>query len=89
MSEVYVTKRDGRKVPFSKEKLERWAQWAAEKVLIGESILSETIQRCPNGNKTSDFHQAMISVCVDKATSESLSMAGQLVLGDIYKAGLR
>lgn len=85
MSEVYVTKRDGRKVPFSKEKLERWAQWAAEKGADWESILSEAIQRCPNGNKTSDFHQAMISVCVDKATSESLSMAGRLVLGDIYK----
>lgn len=85
MSEIYVIKRNGSKVPFSKQKLERWAKWAAENGADWEEILSEAIQRCPNGNKTTDFHQAMIDVCVDKATTESLSMAGRLVLGEIYK----
>lgn len=82
----YVVKANGERQEFNAEKLNKWADWAAEECGISWSdIAIAASKKCYNGCKTSELHQAMISACVDKEDTAHLQMAARLLIGSIYK----
>jgi len=80
-----VKKRDGTYEPFNADKLNRWAEWAADLNVEWSSIALEAYKKCYDGCTTSELQSAMISACIDREDTAHLKMAGRLYAGDVYK----
>lgn len=82
---VDVQKRDGTFEKFQPEKLNKWAEWAANGGVSWSDIVFQAIRKCTDRCKTSDIHQALIKVCIEKNDTRHLQMAGRLLTGEMYK----
>jgi len=82
---VNIIKRDGSKVPFEPEKLNKWGEWATKADLSWSEIVLDTLDNLYDGCSTKDIHQAMINACVDKKNEKHLEFAARLLRGDLYK----
>ena len=80
-----VVKRDGSEQEFSPEKLNRWAEYATKTGGNWSEISLETYKRLPDKVKTSDIHQTMINVCLDKEQIEYSRVAARLEHARIRK----
>ena len=80
-----VVKRDGTEVPFDSDKLNKWAEWAADNNLAWSDIAIKSLKKLYDGITTQGLHEALIKTCVDYETPEHLRMASRLLRGDIYK----
>lgn len=80
-----VIKRDGSIEPFQSEKLNLWAEWAAGSGVDWSSVTIGAYKKCHDNCTTADIQQALISECIDRATSGHLKMAGRLYISDMYK----
>lgn len=80
-----VVKRNGSSVEFSAEKLNKWAEWAAESKVSWSEIVMNAIKKLTDGCSTKDIHKALIDTCLEKATFEHADVAARLLVGEIYK----
>ena len=87
-----IIKSNGSYAPFMPEKIRTWVKWSIqgqslEKQLEMEYyILQEVISRLPqNEVKTSDIHQCIIDVCLDKEEIEYSRVAAKLEVATIHK----
>lgn len=80
-----IVKRNGEKVPFDPDKLNKWAEWASEVGVDWSSVVLEACRKCHDGCSTTDLHNSMIAACVDQETTQHLKMAGRLYIGDLIK----
>lgn len=80
-----VIKRDGSIEPFQSEKLNLWAEWAAGAGVDWSSVTIGAYKKCHDNCTTADIQQALISECIDRATTGHLKMAGRLYISDMYK----
>lgn len=80
-----VVKNNGEKVPFSPEKLNKWAEFASSYNVNWSAVALEAYRKCYDGCTTLELHKAMIDACVEKEDAKHLHMAGRLLIGTIYK----
>ena len=80
-----IVKRNGEKVPFDPDKLNKWAEWASEVGVDWSSVVLEACRKCHDGCTTTDLHNSMIAACVDQETTQHLKMAGRLYIGALIK----
>lgn len=90
MSQILVTKRDGRKEPLNLEKLHKVAFWATEGITgvsASEVEIKSHIQFY-NGIKTTDIQETLIKSAADLISEETPNyqyVAGRLLTYHIYK----
>ena len=80
-----IVKRNGEKVPFDPDKLNKWAEWAADIGVDWSSVVLESCRKCYDGCTSIELHQAMIDSCIDQETTQHLRMAGRLYIGKLLK----
>lgn len=80
-----VVKRDGRKEPFSAEKLVNWAEWASVYGCDWSGIVRDAFNKLPESCSTKDLHDALIKACIDREDEPHVLMAGRLYMGAVYK----
>lgn len=80
-----IKKSDGSIVPFNAERLNRWAEWAANFGVNWSEIVLDAVRRCFDGCSTADLQNAMIDSCVDRQTAAHEKMAGRILVGTVYK----
>lgn len=85
MSVATIRKRNGSIEPFNADKLNKWAEWAADIDVDWSSVVLEACRKCYDGCTTEDLHNAMIAACVDMETTQHLKMAGRLYIGALIK----
>ena len=85
MSVATIRKRNGSIEPFNADKLNKWAEWAADIDVDWSSVVLEACRKCYDGCTTEDLHNAMIAACVDMETIQHLKMAGRLYIGALIK----
>ena len=85
MSVATIRKRNGNIEPFNADKLNKWAEWAADIDVDWSSVVLEACRKCYDGCTTEDLHNAMIAACVDMETTQHLKMAGRLYIGALIK----
>lgn len=78
MTVEFVIKRDGRKEPFSPEKLNKWAEYATKTGGNWSEVSLMTYKRLPPIVTTEEIHQTMINVCLDKQKLEYSRIAARL-----------
>lgn len=81
----YVIKSSGEREDFDAEKLNKWAEFAAQYDVDWSAIVLEAYRKSYNGCTTIELHQAMIDACVEREDHPHLRMAGRLLIGIIYK----
>ena len=80
-----VIKRNGQPAWFDADRLNKWAEWAADIGVDWTSVVLDATRKCSDGCSTADLHTALISACVDQETTAHLKMAGRLYMGKLYK----
>lgn len=80
-----VRKRNGQPEWFDPDKLNKWAEWAADIGVDWTTVVLEATKKCADGCETTDLHKALIAACVDQETTAHLKMAGRLFMGKLYK----
>lgn len=80
-----VIKNNGVVEEFSAEKLNRWAQYATKTGGNWSEIAMETYKRLPETAKSSDIHQMMINVCLDKEDINYSRIAARLEQANLRK----
>lgn len=86
-----VIKRDGSVEPFNPEKLNGWAFYAQERGVFWSEIALKTQKRLSGTPTTSDIHQTMIKVCLEKKDLAHSRMAARLLKAELrqnVKSGL-
>lgn len=81
----HVIKSNGVKQAFDAEKLNIWAEFAANFKIDWSSIALQAYRKCFDGCTTLELHKAMIDACVEQEDHRHLQMAGRLLIGSIYK----
>lgn len=81
----YVIKRNGETEKFSSDKLNKWAEYAAKVGGNWSEIAQKTFQRLQNYCKTTDIHDTMVAVCLDKKSMEYSRVASRLEYAEIRK----
>lgn len=81
----YVIKHDGSVEEFCPEKLNKWAEFATKRGGSWSEISLSTYKRLPETAKSSDIHQAMIGVCLDKEDIAYSRIAARLELASLRK----
>jgi ribonucleoside-diphosphate reductase alpha chain len=81
----YVVKNDGSTQDFCPDKLNKWAQYATKTGGSWSEIALATYKRLPETAKTSDIHQTMINVCLDKEDINFSRIAARLMVATIRK----
>lgn len=87
---MLVLKRDGTRESFKPAKIRSWAQWIIRNVRqsmdVENYILTETLNRLTGEViKTTDIHETMINVCLDKEDLEYSRIAAEAKKATIYK----
>lgn len=82
----YVIKRDGTEQEFSAEKLNKWAEYATQVGGSWSEVSMETYKRLPEKVTSSDIHQTMINVCLDKEDIVYSRVAARLEFAKIRRA---
>ena len=80
-----VIKNNGVIEDFSAEKLNKWAQYATKTGGNWSEIAMETYKRLPETAKSSDIHQMMINVCLDKEDINYSRIAARLEQANLRK----
>jgi ribonucleoside-diphosphate reductase alpha chain len=81
-----ITKRDGTVVDFDVDKINTWAEWAAEECGVSWSdVIFKAIRSVHEEVASKDLHQALIDACLSYRTEGHTKMAARLLVGDIYK----
>lgn len=80
-----VTKRDGSKEKFSPDKLNKWAEYAAEVGGNWSEIALKTFKRLNDDCTTQDIHETMIDVCIEYQSIEYSRVAARLEYAEIRK----
>ena len=80
-----VIKNNGVVEEFSAEKLNKWAQYATKTGGNWSEIAMETYKRLPETAKSSDIHQMMINVCLDKEDINYSRIAARLEQASLRK----
>ena len=81
----YVIKRDGSTAKFDSEKLNKWAEYATKVGGNWSEIAQQTFKRLQNYCKTTDIHDTMVAVCLDKKSMEYSKVASRLEYAEIRK----
>jgi ribonucleoside-diphosphate reductase alpha chain len=87
---MLVQKRDGSTEPFKPAKARSWVQWVIrnlrKSVEMENYILSTTLDRLTGEMvKTTDIHETMINVCLDKEEEAYSAIAAELRKATLYK----
>lgn len=90
MTELFVTKRDGRKEPLDIEKVHQVVMWACDGVVgVSPSEVEGQAQlKIVNGMKTSELHQSLVEAAHELISMDGLNydlVAGRLAMFDIRK----
>lgn len=83
-----IIKRDGTRVPFDADKLNRWGQWAAtnlNRYVDWSMVVRETAKRSSETIKSSDLQETLIKVCLEQESYSYNKMAGRLYCGNWRK----
>lgn len=80
-----VIKHDGIVEEFKAEKLNKWAQYATKTGGNWSEIAMATYKRLPETAKSSDIHQTMINVCLDKEELSYSRIAARLEQASLRK----
>lgn len=80
-----VVKRNGDLVDFDDNKLNKWAEWAANSNVPWSDVVLQAMRQVTEGCTTADIQDALIKVCVDHGDSKHLAMASRLLVGKVYK----
>lgn len=80
-----IKKRNGNIVEFDPNKLNKWAEWAADIGVDWSSVVLEACRKCFDSCTGKELHDAMIAACVDMETTQHLKMAGRLYIGALIK----
>lgn len=80
-----VIKRNGTTEEFTPEKLNKWAQYATKTGGNWSEIAIATYKRLPDLVRSSDIHQTMINVCLDKEDIKYSRIAARLMVASIRK----
>lgn len=80
-----IRKRNGELEVFDPDKLNKWAEWAADINVDWSSVVLEACRKCYDGCTAEELHESMIAACVDMETSQHLKMAGRLYIGALIK----
>ena len=81
----YVVKRDGSAEKFDCNKLNKWAEYATSTGGNWSEIAQKTFKRLQNYCKTTDIHDTMVAVCLDKKSLEYSRVASRLEYAEIRK----
>lgn len=89
-----VIKRDGRVEPFCPDKLNNWAFYAVKHDISWAEIALATQKRLSGIPKTSDIHNTMIKVCLEKKDIRYSRVAARLLKAELkqnvkYVLGLK
>lgn len=85
MSISKIKKRSGEYENFNPDKLNKWAEWAADINVDWSSVVLEACRKCYDGCESVELHQALIDSCIDQETTQHLKMAGRLYIGQLIK----
>jgi ribonucleoside-diphosphate reductase alpha subunit len=85
MTITTIIKRNGERVEFDANKLNRWGEWAAGIGVEWSSIVLGATRKCFDGCTSDDLQNSLISECVDRETTPHLRMAGRLFMGSLFK----
>jgi ribonucleotide reductase alpha subunit/glutaredoxin len=86
-----VLKRDGRKEPWSADKLNSMAEWAVANAegVNWSSIAMAAVRKLPDGIiSSSTIQDALIQACIDKEDYQHNKVAGRLLLGDLRNSSI-
>lgn len=84
-SDRVVIKRDNSEQPFDESKIYRWAAYAAQHQVDWKAVADTTLSRLTSRVKTSDIHEAMIKVCLDKEELKYSRVASRLLYAQLRK----
>jgi len=87
-SAITIIKRDGRKVPFNYEKLDKVAMWATGNEVMKEELIGDTTIKLHKEIKVTDMYNQLINTAVMKISMLSPQwemVAAKLYLLSIYK----
>lgn len=85
MTITYVIKRDGKKVKFQPNKINKLASWATEHNVPWSQIALTALKKLSDGCTVRDIIKALIQACIDERTEDHLKVAGKLYVADLYK----
>lgn len=80
-----VIKRDGTVEKFSPDKLNKWAEYAAEVGGNWSEIALKTFKRLNDNCSTQEIHETMIDVCIEYQSIEYSRVAARLEYAEIRK----
>lgn len=81
-----IIKRNGRKVKFQPEKLNKLADWAADHNVEWSEIALNSIKMLHDECTVQQLVEAMIQFCIEQRTENHLYVAGKLFAGSSYKS---
>lgn len=85
MTITTVIKRDGKKVKFQPNKLNKLASWATEHDVPWSDIALKGLRKLTDGCSVQDIMKALIQSCIDERTEDHLKVAGKIYVADLYK----
>ena len=77
MTITTVIKRDGKKVKFQPNKLNKVASWATEHDVPWSDIALKGLRKLTDGCSVQDIMKALILTCIDERTENHLKVAGK------------
>jgi ribonucleoside-diphosphate reductase alpha chain len=83
-----IIKRDGRKEPFSPNKVNAWAEWATKNLgnkVDWSSVVLESMSYLPKTCTSKQLQDRLIKTCLERDTWSYNKMAGRLYAALMYK----
>lgn len=81
----HVVKRNGKKVKFQPDKLNKLASWATEHNVSWSQIALNGLKKLSDGCSVQDIMKALMQACLDERTESHLQVAGKIYAADLYK----
>lgn len=81
----HVIKRNGRKVKFQPDKLNKLSSWASTEGVSWSQIALTGLKKLSDNCTVQDIIIALIQTCLDAKTEAHLKVAGKLYVADMYK----
>lgn len=82
---THVIKRNGRKVKFQPEKINKLSNWASESGISWSDLALKAVKKLHDNCTVQEILDALIKTCIDEATEAHLRTAGKLYVADLYK----